>query len=143
MNITRDPAGPQDTKPTLSDADKTALEKSRTLFRLFMVSVLGAFFVYQLDVSYVWLTAILTIASLVLGIVLLVRASRYPRSKFMLFGTISGLVVTGIMALLVLVTAVFYQDISSYQECEGRALTDQAQQTCRVQLEKSLPNGMP
>ena len=56
--------------------------------------MLGVFFVYQLDVSYLWLTGILTAASFVLGILLLVRAVRLKESKLVLFGTISGLVVS-------------------------------------------------
>lgn len=113
------------------------------LFRMFVVSVLGAFFVYQLDVNYLWLTAILTAASLALGVVLLVRAVRLRESKLVLIGTISGMVVSAILVLLIVVTAVFFDEIREYQACVGRALTDQAQTACRIQLEKSLPAQLP
>lgn len=143
MNSTPGPAQQQRTKAPLSEAAKASLARTHTLFRIFVVSVLGAFFVYQLDVSYLWLTAILTVASLVLGVVLLVRAARLKESKLVLFGTISGLVVSAILVLLILVTALFFDEVRDYQSCLGRALTDQAQSACRVQLEDSLPAQLP
>ncbi|MDR6415471.1 hypothetical protein [Pseudarthrobacter sulfonivorans] len=142
MNNTPEPAGQQRTKPQLSEAAKTSLSKTRTLFRIFILTVLGAFFVYQLDVSYLWLTGILTAASFVLGILLLVRAAKLKESKLVLFGTISGLVVSLIMLLVILASAVFFDQVLEFQGCQRQALTDQALSTCRVQLEKSLP-GLP
>jgi hypothetical protein len=143
MNSTPQPAGQQRTKPPLSEAAKASLAKTHTLFRIFVVSVLGGFFVYQLDVSYLWLTALLTVASLALGVVLLIRAVRLRESRLVLIGTISGLVVSAIMVLLILVTALFFDDVREYQACVGRALTDQAQSACRVQLQDSLPAQLP
>ncbi len=143
MNSTPEPAQQQRTKSPLSEAAKASLARTHTLFRMFVVSVLGAFFVYQLDVNYLWLTTILTVASLVLGILLLVRAARLKESRLVLIGTISGLVVSAILVLLILVTAVFFDEVRDYQECVGRALTDQAQSACRVQLERSLPTQLP
>jgi hypothetical protein len=143
MNTTPEPAGQQRTKPPLSEAAKASLAKTHTLFRIFVVSVLGGFFVYQLDVSYLWLTALLTVASLALGVVLLIRAVRLRESRLVLIGTISGLVVSAIMVLLILVTALFFDDVREYQACVGRALTDQAQSACRVQLQDSLPAQLP
>ena len=142
MNNSPEPAGQQRTKPQLSEAAKTSLNKTRTLFRIFILTVLGAFFVYQLDVSYLWLTGILTAASFVLGILLLVRAAKLKESKLVLFGTISGLVVSLIMLLVILASAVFFDQVLEFQSCQRQALTDQALSTCRVQLEKSLP-GLP
>ena len=95
MNTTPEPAGPSGQRPPLSEAAKASLAKTRTLFRMFVVSVLGAFFVYQLDVRYLWLTGILTAASVALGIVLLVRVVKFKESRLVLIGTISGLVVIG------------------------------------------------
>jgi hypothetical protein len=143
MNTTPQPAGQQRTKPPLSEAAKASLAKTHTLFRIFVVSVLGSFFVYQLDVSYLWLTALLTVASLALGVVLLIRAARLKESRLVLIGTISGLVVSAIMVLLILVTALFFDEVREYQACAGRALTDQAQSACRVQLPGSLPSQLP
>ena len=143
MNTSPEPAGQQRTKPRLSEAAKASLAKTHTLFRMFVVSVLGAFFVYQLDVNYLWLTAILTVASVVLGVVLLVRAAKFKESKLILIGTISGLVVSAILVLLILVTALFFDDVRDYQACVARALTDQAQSACRIQLEGSLPQQLP
>jgi hypothetical protein len=143
MNTAPQPAGQQRTKPPLSEAAKASLAKTHTLFRIFVVSVLGGFFVYQLDVSYLWLTALLTVASLALGVVLLIRAVRLRESRLVLIGTISGLVVSAIMVLLILVTALFFDDVREYQACVGRALTDQAQSACRVQLQDSLPAQLP
>ncbi len=80
MNPTKDPGRPQQARQPLSEAAKASLPKTHTLFRLFIVSVLGAFFVYQLDVTYLWLTAILTAASIALGIVVLVRAVEATRN---------------------------------------------------------------
>ncbi|MET1087271.1 MAG: hypothetical protein ABWY04_09135 [Arthrobacter sp.] len=143
MNTTPQPAGQQRTKPPLSEAAKASLAKTHTLFRIFVLSVLGAFFVYQLDVTYLWLTALLTLASMALGVVLLVRAARFKESKLVLVGTISGLVVSAIMVLLILVTALFFDEVREYQACAGRALTDQAQSACRTQLQGSLPTQLP
>ncbi len=143
MNTTPEPAGWQRTKQPLSEASKASLAKTHTLFRIFVVAVLGAFFVYQLDVNYLWLTALLTAASIALGVVLLVRAARLKESRLVLIGTISGLVVSAIMVLLILVTSLFFNEVREYQACVGRALTDQAQSACRVQLEGSLPSQLP
>ncbi|MDP9998193.1 hypothetical protein [Pseudarthrobacter sulfonivorans] len=142
MTTPPEPAGQQRTKPQLSEAAKTSLNKTRTLFRIFILTVLGAFFVYQLDVSYLWLTGILTAASFVLGILLLVRAAKLKESRLVLFGTISGLVISLIMLLVILASAVFFDQVQEFQACQRQALTDQAMSSCRVQLEKALP-GFP
>lgn len=143
MNTTPDPAGKQRTKTLLSDAAKSSLTTTHNLFRIFIITVLGAFFVYQLDVSYLWLTGILTAASMVLGILLLVRAAKLKESKLVLIGTISGLVVSLVMVVLLVVTAVFFNEVRDFQECQRTAITDQAASACRVQLEGSLPAQLP
>jgi hypothetical protein len=143
MNTTPDPAGNQRTKTLLSDAAKSSLTTTHNLFRIFIITVLGAFFVYQLDVNYLWLTGILTAASMVLGILLLVRAATLKESRLVLIGTISGLVVSLVMVLLLLVTAVFFNQVRDFQECQRAAITDQAAFSCRVQLEGSLPTRLP
>jgi uncharacterized membrane protein YedE/YeeE len=142
MNTTPEPAGQQRTKPPLSEAAKGSLTKTRNLFRIFILTVLGAFFVYQLDVSYLWLTGIPTAASLVLGVLLLVRSARLKESRLVLFGTISGLVVSLIMLLVILATALFFRQVQDFQACARQAITDQALSSCRIQLEGSLP-GLP
>jgi hypothetical protein len=142
MTTPPEPAGQQRTKPQLSEAAKTSLNKTRILFRIFILTVLGAFFVYQLDVSYLWLTGILTAASFVLGILLLVRAAKLKESRLVLFGTISGLVISLIMLLVILASAVFFDQVQEFQACQRQALTDQAMSSCRVQLEQALP-GFP
>ncbi|MDE8667618.1 hypothetical protein PY310_03365 [Pseudarthrobacter sp. H3Y2-7] len=139
MTTPPEPAGQQRTKPQLSEAAKTSLSKTRNLFRIFILTVLGAFFVYQLDVSYLWLTGILTAASFVLGIMLLVRSAKLKESRLVLFGTIAGLVVSLIMLLVILASAVFFSQVREFQACQREALTDQAMSNCRVQLEQSLP----
>ncbi|MET3719297.1 hypothetical protein [Arthrobacter sp. UYEF21] len=142
MNPTPEPAGQQRTKPQLSEAAKTSLNKTRNLFRIFILTVLGAFFVYQLDVSYLWLTGILTAASFALGILLLVRSAKLKESRLVLFGTISGLVLSLIMLLIILASALFFDQVQEFQACQRQALTDHALSSCRAQLERSLP-GMP
>jgi phosphoglycerol transferase MdoB-like AlkP superfamily enzyme len=139
MNPTPGPDGSQRTKRPLSEAAKTSLLKTHTLFRMFIVAVLGSFFVFQLDLNYLWLTAILTLAGIVLGIIVLVRAVRLKESRLVLFGAISGLAVSAVMALLVLVSAVFFNQVRDYQQCARYALTSQASNECRVQLENSMP----
>lgn len=143
MNSTPEPAGPQRTKPPLSEAAKASRAKTHTLFRMFIVSVLGSFFVYQLDVRYLWLTGILTVAALALGIVLLIRWFRSKESRLVLFATICGLMVTAGMVVLTLASALFFNQAAEYQACVNRALTDQAQRSCQVQLEGSLPRQAP
>jgi hypothetical protein len=139
MTTPPEPAGQQRTKPQLSEAAKTSLSKTRNLFRIFILTVLGAFFIYQLDVSYLWLTGILTAASFVLGIMLLVRSASLKESRLVLFGTIAGLAVSLIMLLVILASAVFFSQVQEFQACQRQALTDQAMSSCRVQLEQSLP----
>jgi len=140
MNSEPGRSGPQQVKPPLSEGAKASLAKTRTLFRMFVVSVLGAFFVYQLDVvGYLWLATVLTAVGLVLGVVLLVRAIRLRESKLVLFGTISGLVVAAVMVLLIVTTLVLYDQVREYQACLGRALTDRATHACMVQFQDVLP----
>lgn len=139
MNPPTDPAGPQQAKHPLSDAAKSSLLKTHTLFRVFIVSVLGATFVFQLDINYLWLSAILTAISIVLGVVVLIRCVQLKESRLVLFGTISGLVVSAVMVLLILFASVFFNQLRDYQQCSRHALTDQASSECRTQLEKSLP----
>jgi hypothetical protein len=139
MTTPPEPAGQQRTKPQLSEAAKTSLSKTHNLFRIFILTVLGSFFVYQLDVSYLWLTGILTAASFVLGVMLLVRAAKLKESRLVLFGTIAGLVVSLIMLLVILASAVFFSQVQEFQACQRQALTDQAMSNCRTQLERSMP----
>ncbi|GAC1499951.1 MAG: hypothetical protein NVS2B15_22520 [Pseudarthrobacter sp.] len=139
MTTPPEPAGQQRTKPPLSEAAKTSLSKTRNLFRIFILTVLGAFFVYQLDISYLWLASILTATSFVLGIMLLVRAAKLKESRLMLLGTIAGLGVSLIMLLVIVASAVFFSQVQEFQACQRQALTDQAQSNCRIQLEQSLP----
>ena len=139
MNSLPEPAGQQRTKPPLSEAAKSSRSTTHNLFRAFIVTVLGAFFVFQLDVSYLWLTGILTAASFVLGILLLIRAFRLKESKLVLVGTISGLVVSLVMVVVILAASVFFDEFRDYQQCIRQAITDQAMSSCRVQMENSLP----
>jgi uncharacterized membrane protein HdeD (DUF308 family) len=139
MNSTPEPAGQQRTKPPLSEAAKSSLSTTHNLFRAFIVTVLGAFFVFQLDVSYLWLTGILTAASFVLGILLLIRAVRLKESKLVLIGTISGLVVSLVMVVVILAATVFFAEFRDYQQCLREAITEQAKSACRIQMENSLP----
>jgi len=143
MNSEPGRAGRQQARPPLSEAAKASLAKTHTLFRTFVVTVLGAFVVYQLDVGYLWLTSLLTLASLVLGIVLLVRSIRLKESRLVLVGTISGLVVAAVMVLLIVTTLVLFDQVREYQACLGRALTDRATQACMVQLQDVLPARIP
>lgn len=139
MNTPPEPGAQQRSKPPLSDAAKAALARTHTLFRIFVLTVLGAFFVYQMDVSHLWLSALLTAAALALGVVLLVRWARLRESRLVLVGTISGLVVSVLMVLIIVVSAVFFEPVRAYQGCSRQALTEQALSTCRVELERSLP----
>ncbi|MBT2595654.1 hypothetical protein [Arthrobacter sp. ISL-72] len=139
MNPPKDPAGPQQARHPLSEAAKTSLLKTHNLFRSFVVAVLGSFFVYQLDINFLWLSSILTAASIALGIILLIRAAKLKESKLVLFGTISGLVVSAVMVLLIMVSAVFFNQVRDFQQCARNALTQQATTQCQTQLEKSLP----
>lgn len=139
MNPPKDPAGPQQARQPLSEAAKTSLLKTHNLFRAFIVAVLGAFFVYQLDVTYLWLTSLLTAVSIVLGIMVLVRAIKLKESKLVFFGTISGLVVSAVMVLLIMVSAVFFNQVRDFQQCSRNALTQQAMTQCQTQLQNSSP----
>ncbi|MEZ2389905.1 hypothetical protein AB6813_10215 [bacterium RCC_150] len=134
--------GPGPQQLPQGEAAKSALAVTRTLFRTFLLTVLGSVFVYVLNISYVWLSAILTVIAVVLGIVVLVRAIRFKQSRLVLFGTISGLVVTAIMGLLILTALLFFQQIRTFQDCTRNALTDQAQSGCMTDFQKSVPGGL-
>lgn len=125
-----------------SAAAKSALARTQTLFRTFLLTVLGAVFVYILNVSYVWLSGILTVIAGVLGVAVLVRTIRFKQSRIILFGTISGLVVTAIMCLLVLTAVVFFQQITTLENCARGALTLHARDLCQVDFQNSIPSGL-
>jgi hypothetical protein len=129
----------QRTQPPSSDAAKASLMKTQNLFRTFIVVVLGSFFVYQLAIDYLWLSAILTAAAIVLGVLVLVRAVKLKESRLVLIGAISGLVVAAVQVLLVASSAVFFNQVRDYQQCARQALTQQAASQCRTQLENSMP----
>ena len=137
MNSPTDSGGEPGRHPR--EAATTSPRRTRTLFRLFIVAVLGSFFVFQLDVGYLWLTALLTVAGIVLGIMLLVRAVKYKEPRLVLYGTMSGLVVSAVMMLVILASSLFFNQIRDYQQCVRHALTEQATWECRTQLENSLP----
>lgn len=139
MNPPNDSDTGQRSQNPLSDAAKSSQMTTHNLFRTFIVVVLGSFFVYQLDINYLWLSAVLTAAAIVLGIMVLVRAVKLKESKLVLFGTISGLVVTAVQILLLLTSALFFTQVRDYQECVRHALTQQASSQCRTQLDKSMP----
>lgn len=134
--------GPSPQQHPQSEAAKSALAVTQTLFRTFLLTVLGSVFVYVLNISYVWLSAILTGVAGVLGVVVLVRAIRFKQPRLVLFGTISGLAVTAIMGLLILTAIFFFQQIRTFQDCSRNALTIQAQSSCQVDFEKSVPSGL-
>ncbi|MDQ0029718.1 hypothetical protein [Arthrobacter bambusae] len=134
--------GPTPQHQPQSEAAKSALAVTRTLFRTFLLTVLGAIFVYVLGVTFVWLSAVLTVIAGVLGVVVLVRAIRFKQPRIVLFGTISGLVVTAIMCLLVVTAVVFFQQIRTLQDCARGALTIHAQDSCQVDFQNSIPTGL-
>ena len=47
----------------------------------------------------------------------LVRAVKYKESRLVLYGAISGLVVTAVMLLVVLASTLFFNQIRDYQQC--------------------------
>lgn len=134
--------GPTPQHQPQSEAAKSALAVTQTLFRTFLLTVLGAIFVYILNISYVWLSGILTVIAGVLGVVVLVRTIRFKQPRIVLFGTISGLVVTAIMCLLVITAVVFFQQITTLENCARGALTLHAQNSCQVDFQKSIPSGL-
>ncbi len=139
MNSPTDPGSGQPGRHPGAPASTKSPQLTHTLFRLFVVAVLGSFFVFQLDVNYLWLTALLTAAAFVLGIVLLVRAVKYKESRLVLFGTISGLVVSAVMLLVILASTLFFTQIRDYQHCVRQALTEQSTSACRTQLQNAMP----
>jgi hypothetical protein len=139
MNPPNDSDTGQRSQQPLSDAAKESLVKTHNLFRTFIVVVLGSFFVYQLDIDYLWLSAILTAAAIVLGIMVLVRAVKLKESRLVMIGAICGLVVAAVQVLLVVSSALFFSQVRDYQQCARQALTQQAASQCRTQLEKSMP----
>ena len=103
------------------------------------MAVLGSFFVYQLDINYLWLSALLTVAAIVLGIMVLIRYAKFKESRLVLFGTISGLVVVAVQVLLLVSSALFFNQVRDYQQCSRQALTQQAASKCQTQLENRCP----
>ena len=139
MNPPNDSAGSPGSQHPLSDAAKASQAKTHILFRSFIVAVLGSFFVYQLDINYLWLSGLLTAIAIVLGIMVLVRYAKLKESKLVLYGTISGMVVLAVQVLLLLTSALFFTQVRDYQQCSRQALTQQAASRCQTELQKSLP----
>jgi hypothetical protein len=139
MNSPTDSGGGQPGRHPRGAAVNDPQQLTHTLFRLFIVAVLGSFFVFQLDVSYLWLTALLTLAGIVLGIMVLIRAVKYKESRLVLFGTLSGMVVSAVMLLVILASSLFFTQIRDYQQCVRHALTQQATSECRTQLDNAMP----
>jgi len=71
--------------------------------------------------------------------VVLIRAVKYKESRLVLFGTISGMVVSAVMVLVILASTLFFTQIRDYQRCVRQALTEHATSACRTQLEHSMP----
>ena len=142
MNSPTDSGGGEPGRHPRGQAVKESARLTHTLFRLFIVAVLGSFFVFQLDVSYLWLTGLLTAAGIALGIAVLIRAAKHKDSRLVLFGTISGLVVSAVMLLVILASTLFFNQIRDYQQCVRHALTEQSTSACRTQLENSMPTGL-
>ncbi|XTR51783.1 hypothetical protein ACOM2C_17400 [Pseudarthrobacter sp. So.54] len=103
------------------------------------MAVLGSFFVYQLDINYLWLSGLLTAIAIVLGIMVLVRYAKLKESKLVLYGTVSGMVVLAVQVLLLLTSALFFTQVRDYQQCSRQALTQQAASMCQTELQKTLP----
>jgi hypothetical protein len=139
MNSSNGSDAGQRTQTPPSDAAKASQVQTQNLFRTFIVVVLGSFFVYQLAIDYLWLSAILTAAAIVLGVLVLVRAAKLKESRLVLIGAISGLVVAAVQVLLVASSAVFFNQVRDYQQCARQALTQQAASQCRTQLQNSMP----
>ncbi|MFE4196411.1 hypothetical protein ACFRJ9_11145 [Paenarthrobacter sp. NPDC056912] len=133
---------PRPSQQPRSEAEKSAFAVTQILFRAFLLTALGSFFVFSLNVNYVWLSAILTLAGLVLGIVVLVRTVKFKHPKLVLFGTISGLVVSAVMCLLILSSVLFFKQVSTYQDCSRGALTESAKTQCLTEFENSMPAPM-
>jgi predicted membrane protein len=139
MNPTQDPGSMQRARQPLSEAAQASLAKTHTLFRLFIVVVLGSLFVIQLDIANVGLSAILTAASLALGIIVLIRAITRKESKLVLFGVITGLLFSGVMVMVLLMLGAFFNQFSDFQQCQREALTQRATSECRTELENKIP----
>ncbi|MEC5190250.1 MULTISPECIES: hypothetical protein [unclassified Arthrobacter] len=139
MNPPNDSAGSPGRQNPLSDAAKASQAKTHILFRSFIVAVLGSFFVYQLDINYLWLSGLLTAIAIVLGIMVLVRYAKLKESKLVLYGTVSGMVVLAVQVLLLLTSALFFSQVRDYQQCSRQALTQQAASMCQTELQKTLP----
>lgn len=84
------------------------------------------------------LGALLAVASLVLGVVAVVRLRRARVTGLVVVSTALGLLLAGFMALSTVSQVAFWREYSSYAECLDSAITQRAQETCRVQLERSL-----
>ncbi len=132
-------AGPRPQLPAPGEAAAAAQSRTQLLFRSFLLTVLGAAFVYTLNVSYVWLSGILTAAAWALGLVVVVRAVRLRQGRILLYGTISGLVVSAVLGSLVVFSVLFFSQVSAVQECSRDALTDRASNSCVADFQKSLP----
>ncbi|WP_426302468.1 hypothetical protein [Arthrobacter sp. R-11] len=132
-------AAPRPQLPAHGEAAEAAQSRTQLLFRSFLLTVLGAAFVYTLNVSYVWLCGILTLAAWVLGVVVVVRTVRLRQSRILLYGTISGLLVSAVLGLLVVFSILFFTQVSAFQECARDSLTEQARSSCTAAFENSLP----
>ncbi|MGG5171881.1 hypothetical protein ACQR35_06830 [Pseudarthrobacter sp. J1738] len=126
---------PRPVSPTAKDVQ---LGRTQQYFRFFLICVLGTFFVFQLSVDYVALSALLALIGVVLGVVVIVRTVRAKQSKFLIFGAVSGIVVCGISLLLALFCVFAFDQVKTLQECSKSALTLHAAQQCTTDFETSI-----
>ncbi len=83
-------------------------------------------------------SGVLCLVALALGIVALVKVRGAKVRGAMTPVLVAGLVLAAVMGLATVSQAVLWREYSTYSECLGAAITQQAKDACRSQLERDL-----
>ena len=94
--------------------------------------------VVALPWPYPLLSGVLCLAALVLGVVALARLRRARAGRALRPALVAALVLAGVLSATSLTQAVFWDEYDRYARCVRSALTGQAQDRCRAQLENAL-----
>lgn len=84
------------------------------------------------------LSGVLCLAALVLGVVALTRLRRARAGRALRPVLVAALVLAGVLTATSLAQAVFWAEYDQYARCVRSALTQQAQDSCRAQLDNAL-----
>ncbi|ROR73639.1 hypothetical protein EDD31_2026 [Bogoriella caseilytica] len=128
-------SGPGRGKP-LTDEQRSALSMARLFALALLVVVLLAVFAPP----WPWpiLVTVLAAATVVLGVVSLVRLRKAKVRGLPVLSTLIGMIMAAFMTLSSAGQLVFWEAYQDFAECRSSAITQQATQLCQARLEQAI-----